>query len=764
MPASLKIEYYGEKLSLKDIAEKEDINPSSLGRAFREKGNIYEAVQICKDNKQKLNGNIEYYGEVLSLKAIAKKENLAPGALSKKYKETGDIYEAVKASKESQQKRREGIQYVEYNEKKISITSLAKKLQLEPSSLANAYEETGDIEKAIDLCRERQKIWNSDKSVIEFNGANLTLAAIARRTHLHRESLQQAYEEMGDIYKAIQRCKDDIKKLEENIVYNGEKLTIRAIAKKEDIVLGALRKKFHEIKDIYEAVRICKEQKKEKKDSIQYLEYKGERLSIGAIARKEGLRADILGDAYKETQDIEKAVKICKNNQEKRRSSVQYVEYHGENLSIKSIADREGITPHTLKVAYQSEGDIYKAIELCKSRQDVFRGTIEYNGEKLSLKAIAEKTGLPHTTLDVRYKETGNIYKAVFICQSVIAARKRKQQIVKSQKYGNVSYYDLSVILGIEYAQLKHLLAKGYTPAQIENMNLNKTGSINVTSRAAIVLPNGQSLKDYCINNGLNYACIYRAMTTYNKSLTDAENNYKTHGQSTPTTWIYEKYGVLLKHLLLRDKIDIDRVIQYMRSDIISLEDAVKKYIINKNSEQEGLYSEWMEELYDVLTDESIKDEYDDYLKTFYVDEKEEECIKKCYAEVEQFKRKQLLYEIAEVLRDRTFAPDEEPELLKMYNITPDEIDIIFTDLYDRFEDPGILMGAYMQKVKTPQEIQDTNNKIAKYKQMIRDNQILEQMRATVKENVANNQETRTEIDEAIRNNEEKNNETNDNQ
>ena len=659
MPASLKIEYNGEILSLNAIAKKEGINGASLGVAFKAldgKGTIYDAVATCKAN---------------------------------------------------QSQRKEKIIYYQYGSEKKTASQIAKLEGIDANALRAELKKTPDIEEAVKNCKERQtnnRDLNSKK--IEYNGETLSIREIARRENLDRSRLGTAFNKNnGDIKKAIKICKVNQATKHGTVQYNGQMMTVKA------------------------------------------------------IAESEGLSQASLAKTYKALGDIDAAIAECKKNKVKLHGTIQY---GGTQKTLTAIAKEEEINYAILRDEYENSGDIYEAVRICKERQDERR--VQYGNESLSMTELSNRIGVAHQTLKSWFEKTGNIDKAVLICQNIIAERARKQAKISTAQYKNISYYDLSLILGIEYRELKTLLVQGYTVDQILKMNLKPTIHKNIAGKILTKLPNGQSLAQYCIENGLNYACIYRAINTYGKSLTDAVDYYKHHGQQVPTTWIYEKYGVLLKHLLLRDHVDIDSVVGYMRKEVISLEDAVKKYIIKKNSKKDGLYDEWMEELYDVLTDEGIKDEYDEYIKTFYVDKKEEDCIKTCHDEVEGFKRKQLLFDIAEVLHDGTFAPDEEPELLKMYNITPDEIDIIFTDLYERFEDPGILMGEYMQKVITPQEIQDTNNKIAKYKQMIQDNQILEQMRATVKENVANNQETRTEIDEAIRNNEEKNNETNDDQ
>ena len=86
-----------------------------------------------------------------------------------------------------------------------------------------------------------------------------------------------------------------------------------------------------------------------------------------------------------------------------------------------------------------------------------------------------------------------------------------------------------------------------------------------------------------------------------------------------------------------------------------------------------------------VLTDENMKDEYDAFKSTFYVTDQEEECIIKSYDEVENLQRKLLLYEIAEAFKANVFEGAEKEELLKIYEVTEDEVETIFLDFYNYF-------------------------------------------------------------------------------
>lgn len=461
---------------------------------------------------------------------------------------------------------------------------------------------------------------------IEFYGKMLTIYAIARIEGIERVTLRKYYDMYGDIYLAVNRCKEIREKLEATkIEYNGEMLAIYAIAQREGIGASSLRKYYDEYKDIYLAVNKCKE-----------------------IRRK-----------LEETK----------------------IEYNGEMLAMRTIAQRVGTTGDTLKRYYEQTGDIYEAIKQYYQKKDEYEsGRIEYKGELKFLRTIAKDEGVAETTLRRYYKKYGNIDKAVYMAK---IQRSRNQKV--TIRNTELSLSDLSIVLGIKESELLNMLNSGMKIDDIKKLKTEKPRK-SPRSNKKLVLPNGQSLLEYCIENGLNFSCIYYSIHTYGKTMEEAIKHYREKGQEIPSSWIYEKYGILLKHLLLNNNINSQRVVSYMRKENISLNDALEEYVLRKNSKEANVDYDWMHELYSVLTDENMKDEYDAFKNTFYVTDQEEECIIKSYDEIENLQRKLLLYEIAEAFKANVFEETEKEELLKIYEVTEDEVETIFLDFYNYFE------------------------------------------------------------------------------
>ena len=506
---------------------------------------------------------------------------------------------------------------------------------------------------------------------IEFYGKMLSIRAIAIEIDISRDTLQKYYEKTGDIYDAEKICREIVKQKNDTLIeYNGERLAIQTIAKKEEIKDAKTLKKYYEqTGDIYEAIKKCKDNK---------VEYNGEMQTLYAIAQKIGLKYDTLKKYYNQTGDIYEAVNQCIELKKKLTDAKH--DYNGEKLTLTEIAKKVGIGRTSLKKYYSQTGDVYQAIEKYRQKQKEYDDLkIEYKGERKFLTTIAKEEGVVEGTLTRYYKKYGNIDKAVYMAQ---IAKKRSQKI--RLQNSSLGLSDLSIILGIKESELINMLNSGMTIEEIKQNKQNKTIK-SVSKKQPLEMPNGQTLLEFCLENGLNYSCIYNSIYTYGKSIDEAIEHYKKNGQTIPKQWIFEKYGILLKHLLLQNNINSQRIVSYMRKENKTMNDAIEEYVIRRNCRHHDLDYEWIQELYDVITDTNMKEEYEDFKKTFFVNEDEENCVIKSHDEIRGLQRKLLLYEIAEAFREGIFEENEKGELLRVFDITDEEVESIFLDLYNGF-------------------------------------------------------------------------------
>ncbi len=531
---------------------------------------------------------------------------------------------------------------------------------------------------------------------VEFYGEQLSLLAIAKRIGISRDTLNKHYVSTGNIYEAEKICKKIIEDKQASLIdYNGEKLAMQTIAKKVGIKDAKTLKKYYEqTGDIYLAIEKCNESK---------IEYNGELLTLDAIAKREGLKRDTLERNYNNTENIYDAVKVCL--EKKKKAEEAKVTYKGESRTITSVAKELGISKETLKKYYKKSESIEKAIEMFnKNKQEVEDSKIEYKGDHKFLKAIAREEAVAETTLTRYFQKYNNIDKAVFMAK--IQREKSKRVKIKG---GNVNLYDLSIILGVKYSELINCLKNGMSIEEIKKQKPNNSKRMKLKQEYTI-LSSGQTLLEYCVENGVNYAFIYRAINTYGKTIEEAVQEYRKNGSNMPRNWVFEKYGVLLRHLMTSSNIDIQRVVDYMRKEQISMSEAIEKYVIRRNSKDNKLDSDWMQEVYGILTDENMSDEYEEFKNTFYIDEKEEECIIKSQREIQALERKLLLFEIAEVIEENTFSIEELPELLQIYEVQADEVETIFLDLYSKFE-KGIILGEEQSQLKRREVLNEITRK-----------------------------------------------------
>lgn len=531
---------------------------------------------------------------------------------------------------------------------------------------------------------------------VEFYGEQLSLLAIAKRIGISRDTLNKHYVSTGNIYEAEKICKKIIEDKQASLIdYNGEKLAMQTIAKKVGIKDAKTLKKYYEqTGDIYLAIEKCNESK---------IEYNGELLTLDAIAKREGLKRNTLERNYNNTENIYDAVKVCL--EKKKKAEEAKVTYKGESRTITSVAKELGISKETLKKYYKKSESIEKAIEMFnKNKQEVEESKIEYKGDHKFLKAIAREEAVAETTLTRYFQKYNNIDKAVFMAK--IQREKSKRVKIKG---GNVNLYDLSIILGVKYSELINCLKNGMSIEEIKKQKPNNSKRMKL-KQEYMILSSGQTLLEYCVENGVNYAFIYRAINTYGKTIEEAVQEYRKNGSNMPRNWVFEKYGVLLRHLMTSSNIDIQRVVDYMRKEQISMSEAIEKYVIRRNSKDNKLDSDWMQEVYGILTDENMSDEYEEFKNTFYIDEKEEECIIKSQREIQALERKLLLFEIAEVIEENTFSIEELPELLQIYEVQADEVETIFLDLYSKFE-KGIILGEEQSQLKRREVLNEITRK-----------------------------------------------------
>ena len=364
-----KIEYNGKQMSLRAIAIQERINRITLGKYYKQTENIYKAVEQSKAVARGPNGpieKIEYKGEQLALKTIARQEGIEPKALNKRYNQTGDIYKAVEQSKAGQ------IEKIEYKGEQLTLRAVARQEGIDQTTLRKYYNQKGNIYKAVE---QSKAVTIGKREKIEYKGKQMLLYAIARQEGIKPDTLTKYYNQTGNIYEAVEQSKAGKR---EKIEYKGEQLSLGTIARQEGIEPKALNRHYNQTGDIYEAVEQSKAGKREK------IEYKGEQLSLEAIARQEGITPNALSKRYKQTGNIYEAIKQSKTA---TKGPIEKIEYKGEELSLYAIAKQEGIGNNLLRKYYKQTGNIYEAVHKLKMR----KGDMDERNESTELEETEQE-------------------------------------------------------------------------------------------------------------------------------------------------------------------------------------------------------------------------------------------------------------------------------------------------------------------------------------------------------------------------------------
>ncbi len=447
--------------------------------------------------------------------------------------------------------------------------------------------------------------------------------------------------------------------------YNKLMMTQAEIAKLEGISRSTLADWYKKTGDMNLAVAGAKKSLAQR--NIQYYD---EILSLKAIAKKEKLKFESLKKNYETYDDIYQAVGETKNAQKKRSGDIFYYDKY---MTIHAIAELEEVGNKALAKYYEETNDIYKAVDFAKTAQAKQNGTILYKKKLMTISGIAKLEEIKRDTLRKYYELYGNIDKAVFITKE--SQLKRRKALLRG-KQGD--YSEFSKYLGISVIKLDKLVSAGKTLEEIEN-------EVHAKRKTTLLLEE-ESLYNYCLENSYNYWVIYYMINTYGKTPDEAIAAYVNNGQQVPIKWIYEKYHILLKHLMLLFGIDSNRLIKVIRDNHCSIGDAVTKIIFVSNNRDSGFSQieiDWMQELYSFLS-ECDFEEKKETMDTFYVSYKELEFINRKQIQIDKVKRQLLLFEFSAIIDE--WEIKELLEMFDLYNVTDEEIKLIFTELYKPFD------------------------------------------------------------------------------
>jgi len=132
------------------------------------------------------------------------------------------------------------------------------------------------------------------------------------------------------------------------------------------------------------------------------IDYQGQKLSIKEIAKLNGLNFQVLTNKYKKTGDINEAVENLKVTQ---LGPVKYLDFFGQKMTINQIAKMYGIRRKTLDYVYKSISDIDEAVSFCINNdctsEAVCEQKIKMQKNTVSIDKLTnlDKSSFPETSL-----------------------------------------------------------------------------------------------------------------------------------------------------------------------------------------------------------------------------------------------------------------------------------------------------------------------------------------------------------------------------
>ena len=262
--------------------------------------------------------------------------------------------------------------------------------------------------------------------------------------------------------------------------------------------------------------------------------------------------------------------------------------FEGELLKIGSfISDIR--KRHKVYVAKQKTKTAISTPLMLKRYSELDKLEINWRPLDESIASIARKNGLKATILR-KYVEKfhGNIEKAIKICSDSRKYRKRHPN------NGNKQSPSLNVVAEEFNINTEQLIALINRPA-LKVMNRTST----------LMYDKNTSLRQYCIENGLNYNVIYKAVKLRMSNLCDEDLpelinrcicEYKVSGQNKPSTWVYSKYGneLLVSHFLTYLNLDAEAILRDMSKNCIPIEKAMENNSFRRSSQGEFEYLEFI--------------------------------------------------------------------------------------------------------------------------------------------------------------------------
>ena len=606
-------------------------------------------INTMKRDPSKLDENVRNYWE--SKGVLAGKRLMAT---EEEYREALEIWKRENPNKEYREISYKTV--VEVNGKRIHIgkriDNMKRNLDKFDEESRRYWESKGVLEgKKVteEEYREALEIWKrenpdkeykdiSQKTVVEVNGKQIRIGARINTMKLYLDQLNEDVRKYWESKGVLERKRSSITEEEyrealeiwkrqnpdkeyreipykATVMVNGKKIrigirinTMKAHINQldEDVrkyweSKGVLDRKKATEEEYREALEIWKRENpdKEYKDISQktVVEVNGKQIRIGMRIRNMKASPDKLHEDACKHREL-KGVLNGKNG--KRVSEQEYRD--ALEMWKKENPDKE-YWEIPVRTVVEING---QKINIGARSKDLKRGKIKLDSdtkkyyEERGIFDSKEKLIERKNTLSTIEKYTnlfhGDSFKASRVVRCLTDLRERRRK----SKRKELSVEEILKNFDVDFETLKLYLER----------TKDKEVKNNSRQKQTPLVYQGKTLKAFCLENGYNYEVISRAIRLHefcehdsleqliNRSLID----YLHHGQKKPATWVYEKYGHLVKHMLLELGLDSNRILQDMSKRVITLEEAIRHQVFLQTRQHRE--DDWLEELYNYLIEE----------------------------------------------------------------------------------------------------------------------------------------------------------------
>ena len=545
-------------------------------------------ISTMKLNLDKLDESVRRYWES---KGVLDSKRLM--ATEEEYREALEIWKKENPDKEYRDVSQRAV--VEVNGKQIKIGVRISRMKRDPSKLDEGvrryWESKGVLESKHVMIteeeyREALEIWKKNnpdkeyreiprKAIVEVNGKEIRIGARISTMKLNLdkldESVRRYWESKGVLdSKRLMATEEEYREALEIWKKENPDKEYRDVSQRAVVEVNG-----KQIKIGVRISRMKRDPSKLDEGVRRYWESKG------VLERK---KSKVTEKEYREALEIWKKENPDKEYRDIPQKAV--VEVNGKKIRIgaKIIDLRRG------KIKLDSEKRKYY------EGRGIFDSKEKLAERKNTLSTIEKYTNLFH----------GDSIKASRVVSCLTNLREKRRKSRREE----VSVEEILKNFEVDFETLKSYLER----------TKDKESKNNSRQKQSPLVYQGKTLKAFCLENGYNYEVVSRAVRLHdfceydsleqliNRSLID----YLHHGQKEPSTWVYEKYGHLVKHMLLELGLDSNRILQDMSKRVITLEEAIRHQIFLQTRERRE--DDWLEELYNYLIEEINVDKASDQM------------------------------------------------------------------------------------------------------------------------------------------------------